>query len=242
MESLQDVPSSPLLRQLEKLVADLTSAREEAHRELGELCVQQAAIVIARAYDDERADLAAQIEDEFEHCEDIENLISTFQRKIDKIKNAHRVPTGSPSPSVAPDSRAPSPPTAHSAETVANPPTGSNATLPVPAQLPKFQIADESRGGAYTLLDNEGKKLPHGFPPSALISLSTHPTFEQESYEIDKIIDHEETDKGMRYLVRWKNYSPEEDSWEPEDCFDDYGVIHQYWSRQEQAAVGPGGG
>jgi hypothetical protein len=108
-----------------------------------------------------------------------------------------------------------------------------------------YRVVRKTKGGSYILEDHEGKLLLHNFPPSALISLSTNPTFEQDSYEIDAILKHQETDDGMRYLVHWKNYSSEHDSWEPEENFDDLGAIHEYWSRRGQAIIGPaksGGG
>jgi len=107
-----------------------------------------------------------------------------------------------------------------------------------PANKGPYKVVGMNKGGAYVLEDNEGQLFPHNFPPSALISLSTHPTFDQDSYEIEAILNHQETDDGMRYLVRWKHYSPEHDSWEPEENFDDYGVIHHYWSRRGQATTG----
>src|SRR5262249_21768866 len=53
-----------------------------------------------------------------------------------------------------------------------------------PANKGPFKVVSKTSGGSYVLEDNEGQLLPHNFPPSALISLSTNPTFEQESYEI----------------------------------------------------------
>ena len=38
-----------------------------------------------------------------------------------------------------------------------------------------FKVIGKTRGGSYVLEDNEGQLLPHNFPPSALISLSTNP-------------------------------------------------------------------
>ena len=36
-------------------------------------------------------------------------------------------------------------------------------------------------------------------------------------YTIDRIIDHKKTKDGKKYLVRWKGYDEDEDTWEPAD-------------------------
>jgi hypothetical protein len=95
-----------------------------------------------------------------------------------------------------------------------------------------YKVVNKTQGGSYVLQDLAGQLLPHNFPPSALISLSTNPTFTQESYEVDAILDHRDTPQGYEYLVRWKNYTSEDDTWESEDNFDDLGAAHEYWSRR----------
>ena len=34
----------------------------------------------------------------------------------------------------------------------------------------------------------------------------------EEEYEVDRIVGHQVTRRGLRYVVRWKGYGPEEDS------------------------------
>ena len=41
---------------------------------------------------------------------------------------------------------------------------------------------------------------------------------DQTDYEVEQILDVRKFGKQWRYLVRWKNYPPEEDSWEPLKC------------------------
>ncbi|ETN75609.1 hypothetical protein RB195_019730 [Necator americanus] len=37
----------------------------------------------------------------------------------------------------------------------------------------------------------------------------------EEVYEVEKILDHDDTEEGIFYLVHWKGFGDEDDSWEP---------------------------
>ena len=41
---------------------------------------------------------------------------------------------------------------------------------------------------------------------------------DQKNYEVDQLLDVRKFGNQWRYLIRWKNYAPEEDSWEPLKC------------------------
>jgi hypothetical protein len=108
-----------------------------------------------------------------------------------------------------------------------------------PANEGPYKVVGKTRGGSYILMDNDGQLIHRHFPPSAIISLSTNPTFAQESFEVEKILEHRETPDGMHYKVRWKNYTPEEDTWEPEENFDDQATIHRYWKHRAEQEQQP---
>ena len=94
------------------------------------------------------------------------------------------------------------------------------------------------KGNAYTLQDNSGALLPRNYPPSALKLISADPIFESESYGVETILDHRSTEHGYEYLVRWKHYSKDHDSWEPAANFDDEDTIVKYWKRRDVSATG----
>ena len=59
----------------------------------------------------------------------------------------------------------------------------------------------------YSENDTHGSNFPR--PPPDLIT-------EEEEYEIEKILCHWRNPSNHSFLIRWKGFSAEEDSWEPE--------------------------
>ena len=54
---------------------------------------------------------------------------------------------------------------------------------------------------------------------------------EDELYVVEAIIDHKGEPGAREYLVRWKNYTKEDDSWIPSQNFTDPEIVNQYWRR-----------
>src|SRR3989338_2567370 len=77
-----------------------------------------------------------------------------------------------------------------------------------------FKVLRRTRGGAYELLDNDGKPLPRKYAPSQ-VKLIAPADFNgaESSYEVQEILNHRQEDGKKSYLVRWRGYTEEEDSW-----------------------------
>ncbi|KAG1024903.1 hypothetical protein G6F43_014161 [Rhizopus delemar] len=52
-----------------------------------------------------------------------------------------------------------------------------------------------------------------------------------ELYEIEAIINHRGEPGNREYLVRWKNYSKDDDSWLTAEAFTDPESINIYWRK-----------
>ncbi|KAJ1957241.1 hypothetical protein GGI12_005080, partial [Dipsacomyces acuminosporus] len=96
-----------------------------------------------------------------------------------------------------------------------------------------YKVVNITKGGTFILQDLEGKLLPNNYPANRLITLSTTVEPEDDVYEVEAIIDHkDEEDGSFSYLVRWKGFGPDHDTWEPQSNFIQTDVIRKYWSRR----------
>ena len=121
-------------------------------------------------------------------------------------------------------------------------PSGSTVMLRDPLRANKFEpkyvgpytIVRRARNGAYVLKDATGDLLDRHVPLDQLKVLKRG--FERrkidqaaEIFEVDSILSHRGSPGSYEYLVHWKDYSSEEDSWEPSSSFQDAKVIEKYW-------------
>lgn len=61
-------------------------------------------------------------------------------------------------------------------------------------------------------------------------------------YEVDEIVGQKMQKKKRFYLVRWKNYGADSDTWEPEDSLSCPELIQKFLDAQPEAAATSGGG
>ncbi|KAI9372168.1 hypothetical protein BJX61DRAFT_459966 [Aspergillus egyptiacus] len=71
------------------------------------------------------------------------------------------------------------------------------------------------------------------------ISLTSTVESEQQSeYEVESILAEHEFPDGMRYLVRWANYSVDRSTWEPEEVFNDDDTLRDWEKKKRRIAEG----
>jgi len=115
-----------------------------------------------------------------------------------------------------------------------------------------FTVLQQTSGGSYILQDTDGTKIPRKYVISQLkpllsisfkkggnvsksadISISDE---DEQHYVVKKILDHksDKNGKGYEYLVRWKDYKEEDDSWVHESMFDGDKLIKHYWKERNK--------
>lgn len=97
-----------------------------------------------------------------------------------------------------------------------------------------YTIVRKNKGGAYTLKDLQGELELRDHVPSELklVLPRKDVNAEDKNFTVDKIVAHrKDSNSSYSYKVRWKGYTPEEDTWETPSSFNDPLTITSYWRR-----------
>ena len=74
---------------------------------------------------------------------------------------------------------------------------------------------------------------PTDNPPKEQEPIEIHEETQEPMWEVEEILDHKETRSGTRYLVKWKGYENEENTWEPATHFSDPHMVQSYHQRKQ---------
>ena len=127
-----------------------------------------------------------------------------------------------------------------------------------------YTVLCQHKGGTYSLLDTMGEILPRRVPISQMKTVdcvidskasggsveSTTTSNNKEIHQMDKgetvnkkndhfviekVINHRNNKGTLDYLVKWKGYGPEDNSWVPVEDFDGLAEIQKYWRMKNKA-------
>ena len=100
-----------------------------------------------------------------------------------------------------------------------------------------YTVVRKNTGGAYILKDGTGTLLTRRYAPSQLkLALDS---LTEPSYEVEKILDARFTSEKegvpahYEYLVKWKDYESEFNTWEPEKNFIERRCIREFWKDRD---------
>ena len=122
-------------------------------------------------------------------------------------------------------------------------PAGATVMIKDPVRQNKFEptyigpytIVRRSRGGAYVLKDATGDILDRHVPADQMKLIARRKRridSDQPVHEVHSILDHRGSPGSHEYLVRWTDYGPAHNSWEPASSFLDDSAIQKYWASQ----------
>ena len=90
-----------------------------------------------------------------------------------------------------------------------------------------YTIIRRDENDNYILKDSTGTEVDDKFPLSKLKIANLKAN--QDSTEVEKILDHKTVKNKLRFLVKWKNQDKSNNSWEPESNLDSKILINKYW-------------
>jgi transposase InsO family protein len=104
-----------------------------------------------------------------------------------------------------------------------------------PKYIGPYEIVRRARNGAYVLKDMTGDLLDRHVPVDQIKILQKAKRRKKDEehpyFEVSRIISHRGEPGAYEYLVQWKGYSDDDNTWEPSSSFADVSVIHDYWRR-----------
>jgi hypothetical protein len=106
---------------------------------------------------------------------------------------------------------------------------GANYTGP-------YKVTGTTPHGNYWLTNENGDPLKTSIPPSRIKKTNMDPPL-KETYEVESIRDHRQRNGRIEYFVKWKDYPPEENTWEPEAHFDHLEPLETYWRTRNESVV-----
>ncbi|QRW26676.1 Transposon Tf2-7 polyprotein [Rhizoctonia solani] len=87
-----------------------------------------------------------------------------------------------------------------------------------PKRLGPFKVTEKVSSHAYRLELPETLKIHNVFYVGLLSK--AHESPREEEYEVEQIIDSKRQRGKWFYLIKWKGYGPEDNSWEPEELLE----------------------
>ena len=82
-------------------------------------------------------------------------------------------------------------------------------------------------------LNDQVNKHESGMTSKALERIADVKRNQNGHYEINKVIDHRKKKGTLEYLVQWKGYGPEDNTWVKVKDFDGLAKIHKYWKEKK---------
>ncbi|KAF9895815.1 hypothetical protein BX616_008766 [Lobosporangium transversale] len=102
-----------------------------------------------------------------------------------------------------------------------------------------YTVVNKSSHGSYILKDGTGAILARHYAPSQL-KLVLDDFEDTDTYEVETIIDHRQNASSpheYEYLVKWKNYPHDLNTWEPEEHFIERQCITEYWANHHASKI-----
>jgi hypothetical protein len=91
---------------------------------------------------------------------------------------------------------------------------------------------ERTKGGPYTLMDSTQVLLSRKVPRDQIkvIDPSAFPPEGDAYYEVECVLDHKGKTGEYEYLVKWKSYDDDHNSWVAWKDFEDTQMISKYWN------------